>query len=264
MVSDVLGTRGDGADPSHALPMLRRYFRAVLGDQLVGDRLARAVWEDIPDAAKAAAPAPLFGAAMRAWRRAALAPPARPFSTRNLLATIPPAATLPRQVGVLIDVFGLTVGEAAAALDRSEGEVVRLLAATRGERDAALDADVLIVEDDALIAQHLATVVRAKGARSVTVAHSYAKALQAAAQRPPQIAVCDYNLGPGPNGVDLVRHLTTEHDTICLFVTAYPDEVLQGTDGEPAFVLSKPFAAARLEAALHYAARAPRPALLAA
>ena len=247
-----------------ALPHLRRYLRAVTGDQLAGDRMAAGLWSVMPHGARGQRDvARLLAAATRAWRRSAGAAQARPFSDRALLSTIPPGLTVPRQAGVLIDVFGLTVREAASVLDRSEGEVTRVLSATRAERRAPLELDVLIVEDDPIIAQHLASIAEAQGAR-VEVALGVEKAERAAARRAPKVAICDYDLGEGRTGIDVVRFLSSEHDTACIFVTAYPDLVLQGTDGEPPFVLGKPFSERAVAAALHYAARAHRPELLAA
>ena len=247
-----------------ALPMLRCYMRAVIGDQAIGDRLAAVLWEEMPrDARRPDDAARLFGAATRAWRRARAHAPARPFSRRSLTDGVSAGLTVPRQVGLLIDVFGLSVARTSVVLDRSEGEVTRLLAQTRGERRQPLGIDVLVVEDNPLIAEHLARIASAQGAR-VRTASDYEEAMKAARRAPPQIAICDYDLGDGPNGVEVVRALTNEHDCVCLFVTAYPGEVLQGADHEPTFVLSKPFADDRVAAALHYAARAERPALLAA
>ena len=247
-----------------ALPMLRRYIRAVIGDQLIGDRLASSLWDEMPqEARRPGDPAVLFGAATRAWRRARGHAPAPAFSRRSLTDSVPAGLSLPRQTGLLIDVFGLSVREAASVLDRSEGEVTRLLAKTRAERRRPLGIDVLVVEDNPLIAEHLVRIAAAQGTR-VHTARNHAQALRVAARTRPSVAICDYDLGDGPNGVDVVRALTSEHDCVCLFVTAYPDEVLQGIDHEPAFVLAKPFADSRVAAALHYAARAERPTLLAA
>ena len=197
------------------------------------------------------------------WRAADAFVPARPFSSRSLLGGVPPGLTLARQTGVLIDVFGLTVARAASVLDRSEGEVTRLLAETRRERREPLAADVLVVEDNPLIAEHLARIAAAQGCR-VQVAASFDEATDKAMRLRPQAAICDFDLGDGPNGVDLVQRLTEDHDCVCLFVTAYPERVLHGTDGEPAFVLSKPFQEGAVAAALHYAVRTERPAHLAA
>ena len=247
-----------------ALPQLRRYLRAITGDQLAGDRMAAGLWSTMPQKARGQRdPARFLSGATRAWRRSAGGRKAPPFSDRALLASTPPGLSLPRQAGVLIDVFGLTVHEAATVLDRSEGEVTRILSATRAERRAPLALDVLVVEDDPIIAQHLASIAEAQGAR-VEVAFGFKQADAAAARRAPRIAICDYDLGEGPTGVDVVQHLASEHDTTCIFVTAYPELVLRGADGEPPFVLGKPFSERAVAAALHYAARTRRPELLAA
>ena len=256
------------ADPRAGL--LRRYFRAVLGDQATGDRLARALWsapEDAPFAPDAAAvdAASVLLDAMRRWRRLHNDPaPAAAFSPGAIAQALSPAAAQQRQVGVLIDVFGLTVPQTATALDRSEGEVTVLLSAARAAARTPLGCHVLVVEDDPLVAQHLAHLAREGGAEGVSVARGARAAFDSASRARPGIVLCDYDLGEGPNGAEIVRRLASEHDAVCIFVTAYPNAVLSGTDGEPAFIIEKPFRESVVRAALSYAGTAERPVVLAA
>ena len=254
------------ADPRAGL--LRRYFRAVLGDQATGDRLARALWSEADyggrDARHVDAASVLL-AAMRRWRRLYNASsPAAAFSPGAIAQALSPTAAQRRQVGVLIDVFGLTVPQTAKALDRSEGEVTVLLSAARADARAPIGGHVLVVEDDPLVAQHLAHLTREAGATDVAVARDAEAAFASAAAMPPRIVLCDYDLGEGPNGAEIVRRLAGEHDAVCIFVTAYPNAVLSGTDGEPAFIIEKPFREGVVRAALSYAGTAERPAVLAA
>ncbi|WP_031550134.1 response regulator [Parvularcula oceani] len=253
-----------GADAEEAA--LRRYFRAVLGDQQTGDRMVSAL---LPRIARTqdedrSGLVGLFAAATRAWRMCHVHNGARMFSARLILEVLPPTRALARQAGVMVDVFGFTVDEAASVLNRSPGEVVRLLGATRTQRRNRIGQAVLVVEDEPLIAAHLAGLARFEGASHVATAASYDAAIAAAAQRRPDIVICDYDLGEGGTGVDVLRKLTAEHDCVTLFVTAYPEAVLTGSDGEPAFIIGKPFADDVIRAALHYAASAERPVLLAA
>ena len=121
-----------------------------------------------------------------------------------------------------------------------------------------------MIEDEPLIAQHLAQLARKAGAGLVTVARSYDEALTAAAESLPDIALCDFDLSEEKTGIDVVRALSAEYDTLAVFVTAYPHEVLTGSDHEPSFIISKPFRDAVVKAALYYAATSRRPDVLAA
>lgn len=249
--------------------LLRRYFRAVLGDQAAGDRLAGALWPwveaNTQDVSHAWDQTPVLLAAMRRWRALhhTSAVPA-PFSPMAIAKAVSPARALHRQTGILVDVFGLSIAQAAAALDRSEGEVTLLLADARTLARARLGCDVLIVEDDPLVAHHLSQLAQEAGATTVTIAADAEAAMDIAQMRPPALVLCDYDLGQGANGADLVKQLTAAHDCVCVFVTAYPDEAARGCQGEPAFIIGKPFREAVVRAALAYAGSADRPATLAA
>lgn len=253
-------------EPNAAL--LRRYLRAVLGDQVTGDRLAAALWPgvaaSVPSGDHADAADVLLGA-MRRWRRLhGAGERAASFSHGAIAQAVDPADAPARKVGILVDVFSLSVAQAARALDRSEGEVTMLLAEARREAAAPIGGDVLVVEDEALVGQHLARLARDAGADTVTLVRGAAEAFEAAAQTPPRIVLCDYDLGDGPDGTVVIRRMMAEHDSVCLFVTAYPARASSGTDGEPAFIISKPFSEAVVRAALAYAGTADRPAFLAA
>ena len=253
--------------------LLRRYLRAVLGDQATGDRLAAALLPGAVPGAHATHQgadarfdeADLLCGALRRWRRLHKETvSAAPFSHAAIARAVSPSRALVRQAGILCDVFALTVPQAAHALDRSEGEVVMLLTQARAEAARPIGQSVLIVEDDALIGHHLAGLAEVAGASDVRVAGSADEAYAAASASPPGIVLCDYALGDGDSGADVVRRMMADHDAVCLFVTAYPDRVLRGMDGEPAFVVSKPFRGSVVRAALAYAAHAERPAVLAA
>lgn len=242
--------------------MLRRYFRAVFGDQQSGDRLVAALAPRLP--AGDGTVVSLFTQATRTWRKMHVDDCAPAFSARTVIDVLSPGQAVERQAGVLIDVFGLSVDQAATVLDRSAGEVVRLLSATRRGRQTPIGKSVLVVEDEPLIAQHLAQLARKAGAGIVTMARSYDEAMTAAQASPPDIVLCDYDLGAGKTGTDVVRTLSAEYDTLAIFVTAYPNEVLTGSEHEPSFIISKPFRDDVVRAALYFAATTIRPELLAA
>lgn len=243
------------------LALLRRYFRAVVGDQQAGDKLVSSLAPRLLLTEKSTVA--LLTAATRLWRQLVKDDAAPAFSSRTIAEALSPALSLERQAGVMVDVFGLTLQQAAGALNRSAGEVTRLLAEGRRVTGRPIGGRVLVVDDDPLIARHLAGIVAARGAAEVQVAASYDEAVGLASVRRFDLALCDYDLGRGRNGLDVVRVLSAEHDTTCVFVTAYPDEVLSGSDHEPAFVIIKPFRDEVVAAALSYAVTQDRPALVA-
>lgn len=244
------------------LALLRRYFRAVLGDQQSGDRLVAAVRPALPPVDRSMIS--LFAAATRAWRRLHSSPVAKSFTAGTLAQAVSPSASLPRQAGVLTDVFGLPTGATALILGMEEADVERLLTEIRTSRRAPLGCSVLVVEDDPMIAAQLVMLAEARGAVVAESARSHDAALRKAAVRPPDIVMCDYDLAEEKTGIDVVRTLTEEYDSVSIFVTAYPEEVLTGADSEPSFIISKPFRENVVEAALWFAATSDRPALLAA
>lgn len=263
MMAEGTARGGEGHVPSRRqLALLRRYFRAVTADQQAGDRMVAGL-----------APRLLLGedtmvgllaAATRAWRWLHETNRAPPFSARMITEVLSPSLSLERQAGVMVDVFGLTTDEAARVLDRDAGEVARLLARGRELRDRPIGGRVLIVDDDPLIARHLMHIASERGANEVASAGSYDEAVGLAAEQRFDLALCDYDLGRGRTGLDVVRTLAAEDDTVCIFVTAYPDEVLSGADNEPSFVITKPFRDEVVAAALSYAAALDRPGLLVA
>lgn len=253
---------------------LRRYLRAVLGDQALGDRLAAALevgaqggcgpsGQTVEHASSR--DVDLVCGAMRRWRRMHGSDArAAPFTPAAIARAVSPSANLTRQAGILVDVFALSVADAATALDRSEGEIIVLLAAARAAASAPLNDVVLIVEADPVAREDLARIAWQAGARAVITARDAEVAYDAAAARAPGIALCDDELGPGQDGDALLARLAEAYDCVGILVTARPDEALSGTQGEPAFVIAKPFGEHAVRAALAYAASADRPDVLAA
>jgi CheY-like chemotaxis protein len=250
----------EGPPTPRQLAQLRRYFRAVMADAQSGDRMVaglapRLLVED--DTVTG-----LLRAATRTWRRVHKEAAAPRFSARTLAQALSPSTSLARQAGIMVDVFGLTTSEVGDALNRSVGEVTRLLSEARASHDRPIGGRVLVVDDEPMIAGHLAVLAQARGAREVVQARSYDEAVALAAAGRFDVALCDYDLGRGRTGLDVVRKLSSEDDTTCIFVTAYPDEVLSGSDFEPSFVIAKPFRDEVVSAALTYASAEDRPALL--
>lgn len=118
--------------------------------------------------------------------------------------------------------------------------------------------DVLIVEDQMLIAIHLQDLVEEAGCHVIAISHEAAEALAATARRRPAFAIMDIRLACGSSGIDVARELYESHGVRCLFVSANIDDDVrkQVEPLQPLGFIGKPFLAAEVIAAVQGAALA--------
>ena len=131
---------------------------------------------------------------------------------------------------------------------------------------------ILVVEDDALIAENLRLTLQDLGYAALPACHTYARA-EAALTRPggvgADLVLLDINLGsadPAHTGLGLARHLNGPAGTPFIFLTAYSDldTIRQATRLQPSGYLIKPVNGATLFAAIQtalerFATHAPAP-----
>jgi response regulator of citrate/malate metabolism len=92
-------------------------------------------------------------------------------------------------------------------------------------------ATVLIVEDEPLVALHLASVVAECGHDVLGPAASMAEAMRLIEAAPPTFALIDVNLADGPTGPALALYLTQTFGTAVAMMTASPENLEEGRDG---------------------------------
>jgi DNA-binding response OmpR family regulator len=85
--------------------------------------------------------------------------------------------------------------------------------------------DVLIVEDDRLVAEAIADSVRLAGYTVSGIAPTVSQALVLTRLTRPKLAVIDVDLGTGRDGIDLARQMVKIHQLGIMFVTGHPDKV---------------------------------------
>jgi CheY-like chemotaxis protein len=116
---------------------------------------------------------------------------------------------------------------------------------------AANALNVLIVEDEMLLAEELAFLVQEAGLRHVGHAMSSAEAVALACQLTPDLALVDVHLRDGPTGVDAARLIVQDCGAVVLFMTAnvqrLPDDYA-GACG----VIGKPYSERAVTMALAY------------
>lgn len=97
---------------------------------------------------------------------------------------------------------------------------------------------VLVIEDEWMIAEYVADVVRDAGATSIATADTQRAAVEAARQCPPGIILSDVNLleGTGPRAVQTI--IAELGPVPVIFITATPQDCAPCEP--PAVVLAKP------------------------
>ncbi|HTV69472.1 MAG TPA: response regulator [Rhizobiaceae bacterium] len=231
------------------LPFLRRFSRAVSGSQASGDALVAATLEaiiaDMSIFPKASSDrialyrifAKLFTSiAIRIPNEA----PASAWEQRAA-ANLTSIAPRPRQAFLLVAVEGFSEAEAAEILDTSESEFSSLLAEASAEISRQVATDVLIIEDEPLIAMDIEEMVESLGHRVVGTARTHKEATALFAKTNPKMVLADIQLADGSSGIDAVNEILATTPVPVIFITAFPERLLTGERPEPAFLVTKPF-----------------------
>jgi CheY-like chemotaxis protein len=111
--------------------------------------------------------------------------------------------------------------------------------------------DVLIVEDEILLAEELAFLVREAGLRDVGCAMNSAEAITLASALTPDLALVDVHLDDGPTGVDTARLIVEDCGAVVLFMTANVKRLPEDYAGACG-VIGKPYSEQTVRSALAY------------
>src|ERR1044071_6615411 len=153
------------------LPYVRRYARALTGDQTTGDHYVRVALEALAAGervleANLTPRVALYHVFHAIWLStgAQLEGPqddegGADDASRRLMRIAPRS----RQAFLLTALEGFTPSEAAQILDADFAEVERLIAEAQAEIDAELATDVLIIEDEPVIAADIEALVKELG-----------------------------------------------------------------------------------------------------
>ena len=88
-----------------------------------------------------------------------------------------------------------------------------------------LDLDVLIVDDNEVVAQAIADGVRLAGYTVCGTAATAEQALGLMRRHRPRLALIDVDLGDGDDGITAARDLLAIGPVTVIFVTGYPDKI---------------------------------------
>ena len=236
------------------LPYLRRYARALTGSQMAGDAYVAATLETLvsePETIGRGANVrlDLFQVFTRIWNSLSVNGKSEQIQ-RDLPAEvrIGQITPLPRQAFLLSSLEGFSEEETAAILG-VDVETVRELVDEAGRELAAdMATDILIIEDEPLIAMDLEALVEGLGHNVTGIARTRTEAVKLAADKRPGLILADIQLADGSSGLDAVNDLLKAFEVPVIFITAYPERFLTGERPEPAFLIAKPFQPAMVSA----------------
>jgi DNA-directed RNA polymerase specialized sigma24 family protein len=229
------------------IPYLRRYARALTGSQSSGDSYVATTLEALvrDPSVLDTSPHPrvaLFRLFSAIWNSVPVNE--KPDTVVGLLPAdrhLGHIAAKPRQAFLLVSVEGFSEEEAARILDVDRETLQSLIEESGRELAAQIATDVLIIEDEVLIAMDLESLVESLGHRIIGVARTRNEAVAIAAAKHPGLILADIQLADGSSGLDAVNDLLDHFKVPVIFITAYPERFLTGERPEPAFLISKPY-----------------------
>ncbi|MBN9073738.1 MAG: response regulator [Rhizobiales bacterium] len=231
------------------LPFLRRFSRAVSGSQTSGDALVAATLEALiadisifPEASsERVALYKLFATMFTsvAIRIPQENPPAA--WERQAKANLSTLAPLQRQAFLLVAVEGFSEEEAAEVLGVTKQEFAGLLSEASAEISRQVATEVMIIEDEPLIAMDIEEMVESLGHTVVGTARTHKEATALFARANPKLILADIQLADGSSGIDAVNEILGMSSVPVIFITAFPERLLTGERPEPAFLVTKPF-----------------------
>jgi DNA-directed RNA polymerase specialized sigma24 family protein len=240
------------------LPYVRRYARALTGDQHTGDQYVRvalealAAGEQTLDAGLSPRVA-LYEVFHAIWLNTGAkleAPQDEDLGGAGAGGRLMRIAPRSRQAFLLTALEGFTPTEAGQILGASFAEVERLIAEAQTEIDAELATEVLIIEDEPVIAADIEALVRELGHDVLDIAATRTEAVDAVARRVPGLVLADIQLADGSSGIDAVKDILSKYDVPVIFITAFPERLLTGERPEPTFLITKPFQPETVKAAI--------------
>lgn len=232
------------------LPLLRRFARAVTGSQTSGDAYVAAMLESLiadisimpkEDDDKVA----VYKLFISVFDRLDVTP--KPIDTpfawekraANNLLNLPKRE---RIAFLLMALEGFSSSAAATVLDISEAEFSRLIDEATRQISEQVVTDVMIIEDEPLIALDIEQMVEELGHTVTGIARTHSEAIKLYAETKPKLVLADIQLADGSSGIDAVNDiLKTDSSIPVIFITAFPERLLTGERPEPAFLVTKPF-----------------------
>jgi CheY-like chemotaxis protein len=231
------------------LPYLRRFSRAATGSQTSGDAYVAATLEALiadtsifPEASNDRIALYKLFSSLFTSSSVKVPLPASSFAweqraARNLASLSP----LPRQAFLLVAVEGFTDAQAAEILGVGIEEFHALLNEASTEISRQVATEILIIEDEPLIAMDIEQLVESLGHKVTGIARTHKEAVAMFGKTRPRMILADIQLADGSSGIDAVNDILSTQSIPVIFITAFPERLLTGERPEPTFLVTKPF-----------------------
>lgn len=245
------------------LPFLRRYARALTGAQDTGDRYAMATLEAIVADPSTVADDPstkigLFRIFHGIWSSSG-APVADEGENTDLLEVraqwrLAHLTANTREALLLHSVEGFGFEAIGRIMGLSQSEAEDFVSRAMAEMGDMVTGDILIIEDEGIIAMDLKSIVSDMGHNVTDIARTRDDAIAKGKAKVPDLILADIQLADKSSGIDAVKALLEElGDRPVIFITAFPERLLTGDRPEPAFLITKPYSEDQVRAAVSQA-----------
>jgi CheY-like chemotaxis protein/DNA-directed RNA polymerase specialized sigma24 family protein len=244
-------------DVSAFLPDLRRYARTLTGSQHLGDALVSLTLEDAEycEAGEGLDKQRLYRLLSRIWtgpvgdywRSTEQVRKRQPEQLQRQLIQLTPRS---RQAYLLVAMERFSPAAAAQILEMPEAELHMALKLAQRQIAAQRAVNVLIIEDEPLIAVDLESIVTDLGHNVVGISRTRASAVAKAKSAKPNLILSDIKLADDSSGIEAVDEILQSRDVPAIFITAFPERLLTGLRREPAFLITKPFRADMVRAVI--------------
>lgn len=230
------------------LPYLRRYGRALSGNQTQGDSFAEATLETILQSTDILDRDPslkvaLFSVFQEIWTssKASVFVDEKGLAAeaQKHLAKLKSGA---RDALLLSSLEEFDLDDVAKIMQTDLSRVRRLLDEAYNDMADSMAGRILIIEDDAVIADDIETIVSSMGHEVTGNADTNAAAVAMAMEDEPDLIVADVVLADDTSGAEAARDiLSAYNEKPVIFITGYPEQLLTGKRPEPAFLIPKPY-----------------------
>jgi DNA-directed RNA polymerase specialized sigma24 family protein len=231
------------------LPYLRRFSRAVTGSQASGDAYVAATLEALiadvsifPEASSDRISLYKLFSRLFSSSSVQVPAPASNFAWEQRAASnLASLEERPRQAFLLVAVEGFTNAQAAEILDAEPEEFMALLNQASAEISRQVATEILIIEDEPLIAMDIEQLVESLGHKVTGIARTRKEAVSLFNSTRPRMILADIQLADGSCGIDGVNDILTARSLPVIFISAFPERLLTGERPEPTFLVTKPF-----------------------
>src|SRR5690606_10074023 len=113
----------------------------------------------------------------------------------------------PRQAFLLVAVEGFNPAQAAEILDIDDASFGKLLEEASTDISRQVATEIMIIEDEPLIAMDIEQLVESLGHKVVGVARTHTEAVALYARTQPRMILADIQLADGSSGIDAVNDI---------------------------------------------------------